>query len=111
MPNEQALTPSQWLWVQCQMLLDDGVQACAQCDALSISAFCPACGARLRPEMQPCDTCGSLGDSAFCGECGSARRSQVEEAVQAGSFDWDAWAQSLAPFLGPMTAQERALLE
>jgi hypothetical protein len=110
-PSEDALTPSQWLWVQCHLLLDEGVEACPQCDALTASPFCAACGAALHPEVRRCEQCQSPGVGAFCGSCGAPQSSRTEEAVDAGTFDWDAWAKSLAPFLGGITAQERALLE
>jgi hypothetical protein len=32
------------------------------------------------------------------------------EALAAGTFDWQAWAQSLTPWLGGVTPQEQALL-
>jgi hypothetical protein len=34
----------------------------------------------------------------------------VEDAIDAGTFDWQAWATSLAPFLGALTPQEQRLL-
>jgi hypothetical protein len=34
----------------------------------------------------------------------------VAAAIDEGTYDWDAWATSLTPFLGGLTPQEQALL-
>ena len=108
--SDEDLTETQWTWLQCQLLLDEGVQACPECDALNRGAYCTACGTRLAPEARPCDTCQAPGTGTYCGECGALLRSVIEEAVDAGTFDWEAWAKSLAPFLGGLTAQEQQVL-
>jgi hypothetical protein len=104
------LTYSQWFWLQCQLWLDDGVQACPDCQALTVGAFCPACGTRVQPEPRTCDQCHLPGVGAYCIHCGAVLHSAVEEAIDAGTYDWDAWVRSLEPFLGGLTPQEQALL-
>ena len=110
MPSEDALTESQWYWLSCQMLLDDGFHVCPGCDALGQGIFCTACGTRLSPEPRLCEQCHLAGEGAYCGRCGAVLRSAVEEALDAGTFDWDAWARSLQPFLGGLTPQEQTLI-
>jgi hypothetical protein len=34
----------------------------------------------------------------------------MEEALEEGSFDWEAWKHELEPFLGGLTAKERDVL-
>jgi len=108
--SDTELTYSQWLWLLCQCWVDDGIQVCPQCEALSGGTFCSACGHRLQPEDRRCDECQMPGGGAYCVHCGAALRSATEEAIEAGTFDWDAWHKSLTPFLGGLTPQERALL-
>ena len=110
MPNEDALTASQWYWLSCQMLLDDGFSVCSECDALGQGTFCTVCGTRLQPAPRLCEQCHLPGEGAHCGHCGAVLRSAVEEALAAGTLDWDAWADSLQPFLGGLTPQEQALI-
>ena len=109
--SDEDLTEEQWLWFQCQLLLDDGVQSCGTCEALGLGAYCSACGARLTPEPRTCEQCHLPGTGAYCSHCGTALASPVAEAIEEGRFDWDAWARSLQPFLGGLTPQETALLE
>jgi hypothetical protein len=110
--SEDLLTESQWTWLQCQCLLDDGVHACANCQALSVGAFCSTCGTRLEPEPRVCDQCHWTGPETgtYCSHCGTVLRSTVEEAIDMDTFDWQAWARSLQPFLGGLTPQEQQLL-
>lgn len=104
------MTERQWLWLQCQMLLDDGMHACPHCTALGLGPYCTACGTRYTPEPRTCDDCHQPGAGAYCQHCGAALRSEVEDAIEAGTFDWDAWARSLKPFMGGLTPIEQALL-
>lgn len=109
-PSEAALTESQWIWLQCQFVLDEHLQACAQCDALGFGPYCTSCGTHLVPETRPCPQCHLPGTAAYCAQCGTALGSPVEDAMDAGTFDWQAWERSLQPFLGGLTPQEQALL-
>jgi hypothetical protein len=104
------LTETQWLWLQCQALLDEGVQACDGCDALGAGTYCTACGKRLQPEGRLCPACHVEGVGAFCQSCGSPLDSMLGEAIETGRFDWDDWARRLAPFLGGLTPREQQLL-
>jgi len=104
------VTESQWLWLQCQLLLDDGFDACPTCDALGPGPYCGQCGTRVEPEPRTCDMCHLPGQGVYCTHCGAVLRSAVEEAIAMETFDWDAWARSLSPFLGGLTPQEQALL-
>lgn len=108
--SDEELTDMQWFWLECQLLLDAGFEACPACDALSPGDYCSACGGRLRPEPRLCEQCRFPGTGAYCSHCGTALVSVVAEAIDEGRFDWEAWAQSLRPFLGGLTAQEEALL-
>ena len=108
--NNGAVTPSQWVWIQGQLLLDEGIQACPDCDALSAGEFCPACGKRVREAARVCEECHSAGHGAYCVYCGAPLGSALADAIAAETFDWVAWAQSLQPFLGGLTPQEEALL-
>jgi len=108
--SEEDLTDSQWFWLQCQCLLDDGVLVCPACAALGTGTYCQSCGRRLAPVTRPCDQCHVEGSGAYCAHCGAALQSAVTEAIDAGTFDWDAWARSLRPFLGGLTPQEQRLL-
>lgn len=108
--SEQRLTESQWMWLQCHMALDEHLQVCPQCDAPGLGPYCAACGTRLVPETRVCELCQTPGAGAYCVQCGAVLRSATEEAIDAGTFDWDAWARRLKPFLGGLTAQEHALL-
>ena len=109
-PSEQALTESQYLWLQCQMLLDEGMHACPSCDALSQGDFCPACGTRTQPEPATCGRCQMTGSGAFCQHCGAELEHALTTAITEGTFDWDAWVKSLTPFLGGLTPQEEQLM-
>jgi hypothetical protein len=97
--------------MQCQLALDQHLQVCAACDTLGPGPYCSACGVPLAPEMRLCDHCRMAGHGAYCTQCGAVLRSHAEEAIEAGTFDWEAWAQSLQPFLGGLTPQEQALLQ
>lgn len=108
--SDEDLTDDQWLWLQCQLLLDDGVEACPGCDALSVGTYCTACGTRLTPEPRTCDACHLPGTGAYCAHCGAVLVSAVAEAIDEGTFDWDAWAKSLTPFLGGLTPTEQQLM-
>ena len=110
MRSEGELTYSQWLWCQCQLWLDEGLQACPACQALSLGAFCPACGTALRPEPARCPQCEMPGQGRYCMQCGALLHSPITESIAAGDFDWTGWYDSLTPFLGGLTAQEQALL-
>ena len=108
--NDEGVTERQWLWLQCQMLLDDGMQACAHCQALGMGPYCSACGTRLTPEPRTCDECQMTTLGAYCQYCGTEVRSSVEDAIDAGTFDWAAWTKGLTPFLGGLTPQEEMLM-
>ena len=108
--SEDVLTETQWLWLECQLLLDAGFEACPACDALSLGAYCAACGIRIQPEPRICEQCHLPGTGAYCSHCGTPILSAAAEAIAEGRFDWDAWAESLRPFLGGLSAQEAALL-
>lgn len=105
------MTEEQWIWLQCQLLLDDGLDACAVCDALGHGTYCHACGARLVPEGRLCEQCHTYGQGNYCALCGTALVSPVAEAIAEDRFDWTAWAQSLQPFLGGLTPREQELLQ
>jgi hypothetical protein len=108
--SEDALTETQWLWLQCQYLLDDGAQLCPACEALGYGVHCQACGVRVQPESHECDHCHLAGTGAYCQHCGAVLHSPIAEAIEMGTFDWETWERSLQPFLGDMTPQEQALL-
>jgi hypothetical protein len=98
------------MWYQCQLALDDHLQACPHCDSLELGPYCTRCGVRLVPEAYVCDVCHTSGLGAYCAQCGGVLVSAVAEAIADDRFDWDAWARSLEPFLGGITPQEQALL-
>jgi hypothetical protein len=108
--SEEGFTESQWMWLQCQLVLDEHLLACMECDTLGTGPYCAQCGVRLSPEPRRCEACQTLGDGAYCVQCGAMLRSATEDAIDAGTYDWDAWVQSLQPFLGGLTPQEQALL-
>jgi predicted amidophosphoribosyltransferase len=109
--NDDALTETQWIWLSCHLLLDDGVNACPSCDALGHGPYCEACGVRLTPEVRTCQECErEVGAGAYCPQCGATVTTAIAESIAAGDFDWEAWAKSLEPFLGGLTPQEAALL-
>jgi hypothetical protein len=108
--SERDLTYSQWLWLQCQLWLDAGVVSCPTCEALGPGPYCHACGTHLAPAARACEQCSLPGTGAYCIHCGAVLRSAVEEALDAGTFDWEAWYQSLTPFLGGLTPQEQRLV-
>jgi hypothetical protein len=109
-PSEDQLTDSQWTWIHCQILLDEGAQACAACDALGIGRYCHACGRSLRAESLECPVCQQMGNGKFCTHCGEALRSSVAEAIQDGTFDWDGWLRDMQPFLGGLTMREQQVM-
>jgi hypothetical protein len=102
---------TQLMWLSCHYLLDDGMQACPHCEALTQGLYCTACGTRLQPEPRTCGQCHATGAGAFCAYCGTALSSATEEAIAEERFDWQAWARQLTPFLGGITPQEQALLD
>lgn len=108
--NEQTLTEAQWYWLQCQMLLDEGIDACPSCEALGPGPYCSACGMRLRPTLHTCAQCHLQGAGAYCSGCGEPLGGTVTAQVEAGTFDWQGWAKSLTPFLGGLSPQEELLL-
>lgn len=108
--SDDDLTEDQWLWFQCQLLLDDGIEACETCETLAVGPYCHTCGARMQPEPRTCDQCHMLGTGAYCSHCGAPLESAVAVAIEEQRFDWDAWARSLTPFLGGLTPQEETLL-
>lgn len=110
MPSDDLLTDTQWIWLQCQILLDDGGQLCPACELLGVGTYCTACGSRFVPEERPCDHCSLPATGAYCQHCGHEVQSLVAAQIEAGTFDWDAWAKDLTPFLGGLSAQEEALL-
>ncbi|PWT77615.1 MAG: hypothetical protein C5B60_02375 [Chloroflexi bacterium] len=110
-PNEDALTTTQWIWLQCQCLLDDGVQICPGCSSLEYGAYCTACGTALQAASPMCDDCHRAGPGPYCQGCGRLLMSPVAAAIAEGTYDWAAWAESLQPFLGGLTPQEQRLLQ
>lgn len=110
MPSDDGLTPTQWAWLQCQLLLDDGARICPACAALSAGSYCGDCGAALQEGVHPCENCAMTGTGAFCQYCGHPRQTPVAQAIEADTYDWDAWAQGLTPFLRGITPEEEARL-
>lgn len=110
MPNDEALTQSQWQWLYFQLLLDDGVQACPQCQTLGLGTFCHDCGTRVVPAPDECPQCHIVGTGPYCIHCGEEMRSDLGSAIRAGDWDWDAWLESIKPFLGGLTHQEQQIL-
>ena len=108
--SDEDLTEDQWVWLQCQLLLDDGFAACPGCEVLGLGPYCHACGTRIAPELQTCAQCQMPGTGAYCRACGHALESAVGVAIETQTFDWDAWLRSLQPFLGGLTAREASLL-
>jgi predicted amidophosphoribosyltransferase len=109
--SDEDLTETQWVWLTCHLLLDEGAEACQQCDVLGLGRYCTDCGAPLHPEPRICQACErETGEGAYCPHCGEPLESAHAVAIAAGTYDWDAWAQSLQPFLGGLTPQEAALL-
>jgi hypothetical protein len=98
------------MWCQCQLVLDEHLEACAHCDTLGLGPYCTGCGERLLPEARTCERCQAPGPGPYCAQCGAALGTPVDEAMGTGTFDWAAWAKSLAPFLGGLTAQEQRVL-
>jgi len=64
----------------------------------------------MHPEGRVCSECLRTGVGAFCQHCGTPLGSAIGDTIEAGTFDWQAWAKDLAPFLGGLSAQEQALL-
>jgi hypothetical protein len=106
------LTESQQIWIQCQLLLDDGAEVCPQCDAIDVGAYCRQCGAykEVQTVRQACPQCHVLGPGPYCVHCGTVLVDPVEESLQDGTFNWEEWHKSLTPFLGGLTVKERAIL-
>jgi len=104
------LTETQWIWLQCQTLLDDGGLLCPACESLGHGPYCTVCGARMQPEERLCDYCHLPSIGAYCQHCGAILQSAVAAAIEEDRFDWEAWAKSLAPFLGGLTEQEQLLM-
>ena len=90
--------------------MDDAAALCPQCDALGAGSYCGACGASMQDKGRTCNSCGMAGTGAFCQHCGQELVSQIAEAIEADSYDWNAWYESLTPFLGGLTPQEEALM-
>lgn len=54
--------------------------------------------------------CQAVGATAYCGNCGAVLITPTERQMEQGTFDWSAWEQSLAPFLGGLSREEEAQL-
>jgi hypothetical protein len=111
-PSEDALSLSQWHWLQGQMLLDGGMAACPACDVLGSGRFCRACGTSLHGEVEvlhACPQCRQTDVGPYCPSCGTLLVSTAIQQLEAGTYDWDAWRASLEPFLHGLTPGERAL--
>jgi len=105
------LTQSQWLWLQCQYFLDEGLLLCEQCAQAGHGPYCQSCGARLVPEGVVCQECHLVGTGSYCQSCGTALQESIGEAIVQGTFDWEEWAQFLQPFLDHgLTPREQSLL-
>lgn len=109
--SDEELTEEQWRWFECQLLLDEGFDACPACDVLGQGPYCGACGTRVAPAGRTCEQCHLISLGAYCMACGTALVSPVAEAIDEGRFDWAGWARSLTPFLGGLTAREQELLQ
>jgi hypothetical protein len=112
MRSEEDLTESQQMWLQCQLLLDDGAEVCPQCDAVDLGTYCRQCGACKEEQAvrHVCPQCHVIGPGSYCVHCGTALVDPVEESLQDGTFNWNDWLEELTPFLGGLTAKERAVL-
>jgi RNA polymerase subunit RPABC4/transcription elongation factor Spt4 len=111
--GEDALTESQLAWLHCQVLLDDGAEACPDCGAVDLGLYCRHCGTLKVTSETPqhtCPQCQRQGAGAYCAFCGAVLLDPLGDALEAGVFDWQQWAQSLTPFLGGFTAKERAAM-
>jgi hypothetical protein len=95
-------------WLQMQYLLDEGAEACPACEAIGAGPYCHQCGAALRdgPAVHACPRCHLPGPGPYCRHCGAAVSSPDLEALEAGTFDWQAWEQELAPVLQRLAVQE-----
>jgi hypothetical protein len=102
----EALTMHQQQWLQMQYLLDEGAEVCPTCEAVGAGTYCRQCGAALRagPTVRACPSCHVPGPGPYCSHCGAAVSSPDLEALEAGTFDWEAWQQDLAPVLQRLTA-------
>jgi hypothetical protein len=98
---------SQQSWLQVQCLLDDGAVACPACEAVVAGTYCRQCGAGLHegPPVRACPVCQVTGPGPYCSHCGAAMRSADLAALEAGTFDWEAWEADLAPVLQRLTTQ------
>jgi hypothetical protein len=110
MRSEDELTESQRIWLQCQLLLDDGADACRQCGAVDLGTYCRQCGACREEAQHACSQCRLQGPGPYCVHCGAVLVDSVEEALKRGAFDWEQWHKDLAPFLGGLTTKERDVL-
>lgn len=109
-PSEDALCVSQWQWLQGQLLLDAGLDACARCDALGTGRFCRQCGAAQQTAaLRACPQCKRQDVGPYCPDCGAELANATLDALEAGTHDWEAWAKSLEPFLHGLTDAERAM--
>lgn len=45
----------------------------------------------------------------YCPDCGTELANATLDALEAGTFDWDAWQRSLTPFLHELTPAEKAM--
>lgn len=98
---------SQQHWIQVQMLLDQGAVACHACHAIVTGAFCRQCGASLHegPKARACAECGQHGSGAYCSGCGYGLGSPDLDALEAGTFDWEALEADLKPLYAKIQAQ------
>jgi hypothetical protein len=108
--SDEDLAASQLDWLICQMLLDDGGTVCPDCDTVWFANFCGQCGQRLRPVPRTCPECQWPTTTAYCEQCGAVATSPTHDAIDLGTFDWDAWRAQLQPFLHGLTPQELTLL-
>ena len=94
------------------MLIDDGAEACPQCGAVDAGLYCRQCGTHKAEEIErhSCKQCHMYGSGPYCVHCGAVLLDPVEEELEAGTFNWRQWHESLQPFLGGLTTKERELL-
>lgn len=110
--SSDAVAESQWAWLSCQLALDNGVKLCQSCGEPGSGLFCAQCGRRVHDEERvvQCAHCQLEGRGPFCMGCGALILDETLTALETATFDWEAWQQSLTPFLGPLTVQEQRLL-
>lgn len=98
--------------IQAHILLDHGIDTCPSCDDVGSGRYCRQCGAtRERETTYECSECKARGIGPYCMHCGAVLHSSVASDIQAGTFDWDAWEKSLAPFMGGLSPREQAVAE